>query len=81
MTPGALPEGLTQTGLDCIGHDAATFAAATGGRVLTPVMPIAEAIARIAARRHTTATQRPAPLYIRSADAAPPSDAPPALLP
>ncbi|WP_171124469.1 MULTISPECIES: tRNA (adenosine(37)-N6)-threonylcarbamoyltransferase complex dimerization subunit type 1 TsaB [unclassified Ruegeria] len=38
------------------------------------------AIARIAAHRWRTVTEPPAPLYIRSADAAPSRDVPPALL-
>lgn len=42
--------------------------------------PLAVAIARIAARRRGTAQPRPAPLYLRDADAAPPSDPPPRLL-
>ncbi|CUH99057.1 tRNA (adenosine(37)-N6)-threonylcarbamoyltransferase complex dimerization subunit type 1 TsaB [Leisingera aquaemixtae] len=41
---------------------------------------IAEAIARIAAGRFETVTGAPAPLYLRSADAAPSSDVPPALI-
>ncbi len=40
----------------------------------------ASAIARITARRHPNVTERPAPLYIRPADAAPPSDPPPKIL-
>ena len=39
------------------------------------------AIARIAASRLQTETERPAPLYIRSADAAPPRDPAPTILP
>lgn len=45
-----------------------------------PVWPLAEAIARIACACHTTPQPRPAPLYLREADAAPPSEAPPALI-
>lgn len=45
-----------------------------------PALPLAVAIARIAARRTGTAQPRPAPLYLRSADAAPPSDPPPVIL-
>ncbi|UWQ63390.1 tRNA (adenosine(37)-N6)-threonylcarbamoyltransferase complex dimerization subunit type 1 TsaB [Leisingera caerulea] len=41
---------------------------------------MAEAIARIAAGRFETVTEPPAPLYLRSADAAPSSDVPPALI-
>lgn len=53
----------------------------TGSAVagLAPALPLAEAIARIAATR--TDTPRPAPFYLRGADAAPPSDPPPVILP
>jgi tRNA threonylcarbamoyl adenosine modification protein YeaZ len=44
-------------------------------------LPLAEAIARIAAQRRATAQPRPAPLYMRAADAAPPSDPAPVILP
>ncbi len=41
---------------------------------------LATAIARLAAARADTPQPRPAPLYLRSADAAPPSDPPPVIL-
>jgi tRNA threonylcarbamoyladenosine biosynthesis protein TsaB len=49
-------------------------------------MPLPEAIARIAAARHATLAltgplPRPAPLYLRAADAAPPADPAPVILP
>lgn len=47
--------------------------------ILPPRYPLAEAIARVAARK--TDVPRPAPLYIRAADAAPPSDPAPVILP
>lgn len=46
-----------------------------------PPCPIAEAIAHLAAERYSTTAQRPAPLYLRAADAAPARDAPPVILP
>lgn len=46
-----------------------------------PAKPIAEAIARLTAQRYRNAPQRPAPLYLRPADAAPARDAPPVILP
>lgn len=46
---------------------------------LPPAMPLAEAIARIAATRPSG--PRPAPFYLRGADAAPPADPPPVILP
>ena len=50
----------------------------------TPEKPAAEliaAVARIAARRLGTDQPRPAPLYLRPADAAPPREAAPVILP
>jgi len=48
---------------------------------LEPLYPLAEAIARIGAERALTPQPRPAPFYLRGADAAPPSDPPPVILP
>lgn len=42
--------------------------------------PLSIAIARIATNRHGQDQRRPAPLYLRAADAAPPKDAPPVIL-
>ena len=56
-----------------------TGSAAVNG--LAPAMPLVEAIARIAATRTGTAQPRPAPFYLRGADAAPPADPPPVILP
>ena len=46
-----------------------------------PAFPVAEAIAHLTAARYQDAPPRPAPLYLRPADAAPARDAAPALLP
>ena len=46
-----------------------------------PAMPITHAIAHIAASRLHLENPRPAPFYLRGADAAPPSDAPPKIIP
>jgi tRNA threonylcarbamoyladenosine biosynthesis protein TsaB len=54
---------------------------AAGPEALFPAVPLAEAIARIAADRATTPQPRPAPFYLRGADAAPSSDPPPVILP
>lgn len=53
---------------------------ATGGAQPSPSFMV-ENIARIAASRLGTPQPRPTPLYVRSADAAPPRDAAPLLLP
>lgn len=50
-----------------------------GGR--PSVHPVAEAIARITATRYVAENTRPAPLYLRPADAAPGRDKPPVILP
>ncbi|GHD99589.1 peptidase M22 [Defluviimonas sp. 20V17] len=56
---------------------------AQGSRVAEATDPrtLATAIARIAAARRDAPQPRPAPLYLRGADAAPPSDPPPVILP
>jgi tRNA threonylcarbamoyl adenosine modification protein YeaZ len=52
-----------------------------GASALSPAMPLVEAIARIAAPRfRDPALPRPAPLYIRAADAAPSRERGPAIL-
>lgn len=48
---------------------------------LAPAMPLTHAIAHIAASRLGYTNPRPAPFYLRGADAAPPSDPPPVILP
>lgn len=53
---------------------------AVGGLAL-PSRPIAEAIALVAAARDAHLQPRPAPFYLRGADAAPPADPPPVILP
>ena len=65
--------------VDLVGSAAEAVAAVTGGAVRTPAMPLCEAIARIATERAPGA--RPAPFYLRGADAAPPADPPPVILP
>ncbi len=62
------------------GPGAEAVARATGRPVL-PHPDLASAIARIAARRAAPGRARPAPLYLRPADAALASDPPPVLLP
>ncbi|MDO5641330.1 MAG: tRNA (adenosine(37)-N6)-threonylcarbamoyltransferase complex dimerization subunit type 1 TsaB [Paracoccus sp. (in: a-proteobacteria)] len=52
-----------------------------GPPVASPVMSIAEGIARIALSRSASPQPRPAPLYLRPADAAPARDRGPVILP
>jgi tRNA threonylcarbamoyl adenosine modification protein YeaZ len=67
-------------GLTCIGHRCDEIAPRIGAAAGTPHHPPAEAIARLAAERYRTTTERPAPLYLRPADAAPARDRAPAIL-
>ncbi|MFN4057600.1 MAG: tRNA (adenosine(37)-N6)-threonylcarbamoyltransferase complex dimerization subunit type 1 TsaB [Roseinatronobacter sp.] len=63
------------------GSAARAWAQATGAQILPQTIPLAVAIAQIVATRLTTLQPRPAPFYLRAADAAPPSDPPPLILP
>jgi tRNA threonylcarbamoyladenosine biosynthesis protein TsaB len=66
---------LTMAGLDPLRGEVVGL----GG--VAPRYPLAEAIARIAASRMGEPQPRPAPFYLRGADAAPSSDPPPVILP
>ncbi|WP_118135852.1 tRNA (adenosine(37)-N6)-threonylcarbamoyltransferase complex dimerization subunit type 1 TsaB [Oceanicella sp. SM1341] len=73
----AWPEGLTVTGAG-----AAALAARLGARAAGESdAPAPEALARLALARLGQPAPRPAPLYLRPADAALPSEKPPAILP
>lgn len=65
----------------CIGFNAELIAALRNGNVQAPKMPVAEATAHLAASRLHLDNPRPAPLYLRPADAAPARDTPPPILP
>jgi tRNA threonylcarbamoyladenosine biosynthesis protein TsaB len=52
-----------------------------GPALATPLFPLAEAIARIALERRDSEQPRPAPIYLRPADAAPSRDPAPVILP
>ena len=91
--PGAAPELVDPAGLagpvladpvefaNLLGHD---FANPTGdfakSTAIPPAQPLAVAIARLAGAKAHAPQPRPAPLYLRPADAAPPSDPTPVLL-
>jgi tRNA threonylcarbamoyladenosine biosynthesis protein TsaB len=78
-TVADLPEGLA--GRDVVGHRADEVVAMTGGDARAPVVPLPVAIARIAAMRCSSPQPRPAPLYLRAANAALPTDPPLVILP
>ena len=68
------------TGVACVGFMAEAIAARCGGQVSAAGEPMVVAMARIALSRRNGGG-RPAPFYLRGADAAPPSDPPPVILP
>ncbi len=72
------PDQARMVAMDAVGPLAARVVGFGGG---APVMALAEAIARIAAGRLGQPQPRPAPFYLRGADAASPSDTGPVILP
>lgn len=81
VSNGAIPADYFGAGQGIVGHDADLLAGLIGAQVLAPIHPLAVAIARIGAKADATGATRPAPYYMRPADAAPPRDAPPVILP
>ncbi|WP_243611481.1 tRNA (adenosine(37)-N6)-threonylcarbamoyltransferase complex dimerization subunit type 1 TsaB [Shimia aestuarii] len=75
-----IPASLAEPDLTCIGSASAPVAAALGAAEAAPAYPTAEAIARIAAGRWQDTPDRPAPLYLKPADAAPARDSAPVIL-
>jgi len=67
--------------LKCIGTLGAKMAEALDAEHAPAAYAPGSAIARIALRRFETTTHSPAPMYLRAADAAPPREAPPKILP
>lgn len=81
VSAGALPEGFTPApGTRVLGDLAADYASSHGLIATEPACPLVEAIARLALARKSATHPRPAPFYLRGADAAPPSDPPPVIL-
>ncbi len=78
--PDALPA--WAFGREAVTGDAAARVARLIGapKPLAPATPLAEAIARITLSRAGVRQPRPAPLYLRPADATPPREAPPELI-
>jgi len=84
MDPGAINLDISpRAEVRCVGAFAEVIALQLAGRAVDPAMPLAEGIARIAARRISAGVPlpRPVPLYLRSADALPATDPPPVILP
>lgn len=76
-----LDPALAEPGLVCVGSAGAEVADRLGVVSAPALLAAAQATGRIAATRWQTPQPRPAPLYLRPADAAPPRDPAPVLLP
>jgi tRNA threonylcarbamoyl adenosine modification protein YeaZ len=68
-------------GTPVLGDFSGEIAARMGGTPAEPLLPLAQATARLALSRQGGDNPRPAPLYLRAPDAAPPRDPPPVILP
>lgn len=75
-----IPDAWAHPGLTCVGPAAAQVAEQLGVKAVPACHAPAEAVARIAATGWQDAPSRPAPLYLKPADAAPSRDAPPVIL-
>lgn len=64
-----------------VGNVAAEVSAIAQAPVAPPVFHMIEGVVQIAAKRIGHDNARPAPLYLRAADAAPPRDQPPTVIP
>ncbi len=80
MAIADIPTCLAQPGLTCIGPAAEAVAARLDAAVEPAPHAIGSAIARIAAERWQDTADRPAPLYLKSADAAPARNTAPVIL-
>ncbi len=81
LQPADAPLPPLPPGLPVLGDLAEALAPRVGGVPAAPVLPQAEAIARLALGRLGQDLPRPAPLYLRAPDAAPPRDPAPHILP
>ncbi len=75
-----VPLGWSETGLTCIGSGAEAVAERLGATVSPAAFAPGSAIARIAAQRWHDDPARPAPFYLRAADAAPSKEQGPVIL-
>ncbi|MCV2870146.1 tRNA (adenosine(37)-N6)-threonylcarbamoyltransferase complex dimerization subunit type 1 TsaB [Defluviimonas sp. WL0002] len=76
-----LPQIPRKAAPSCMGHRSDEIAALCKGVVAAPRHSLPVAIAHLATAHRLSASTRPAPLYLRPADAAPSRDAPPRILP
>ena len=77
----ALPDTARHPDLTVIGGRSDVVSQKLDARAAAPAYPLGEAIARLASSRLGQDAPRPKPLYIRPADAAPPRDPAPVILP
>jgi len=77
----AIPAHLFGEGRHVVGHNARELGAQHGARHHAARFPVAVAIAKIAAKSDAAHAPRPAPLYVRAPDAAPPRQRAPVILP
>lgn len=75
-----LPELNPKSDPRVVGDMAGAVADITTWQPVAAAQPVIESITRLAAMRIHSAKDRPAPLYIRAADAAPPKDQPPKVI-
>jgi tRNA A37 threonylcarbamoyladenosine modification protein TsaB len=76
-----LEAGWAEPGLTCVGSAAEEAAERLNATALPACYAPGSAVAQLAALRWQDAPDRPAPLYLKSADAAPPRDPAPVILP
>lgn len=76
----AFPKAAAYPDAKVVGPVAAAVGHVTQWPTAAPKVTLPEGIARLAAQRIGTTPDRPSPLYIRSADAAPPRDPAPVIL-
>ncbi len=77
----AIPANMFSENQSVVGHDSDEFAARIGATARQPQHPVAVAIAMIAAARDAAHVPRPAPLYLRPANAARARTVAPVILP
>jgi len=77
LAEGEVPAEWRGSGLAVAGDGAAELSRLTGGPHRAPARPLAHAIAAVALRRRAAPGPRPAPLYLRAADARPMASPPP----
>ncbi|MGR3343482.1 MAG: tRNA (adenosine(37)-N6)-threonylcarbamoyltransferase complex dimerization subunit type 1 TsaB [Paracoccaceae bacterium] len=77
----AMPADMFSENQCIVGFDSEEIAARIGAIPCQPQNPVAVAIAMIAATRDAAKAARPAPLYVRAPDAAPPRQLAPVILP